>query len=52
MKFIFPLLFLTAIVACNNETKNESDKVNPDWALLPFSKVDSVNPVLLPGLSC
>src|SRR5258706_3580374 len=37
---------LSAFVSCQSKKTNEAD---PTWALLPFVKVDSVNPVLLPG---
>lgn len=42
------LLLLTIYLfnACSTEKKNPSDN---SWALLPFEKVDSLNPVLLPG---
>ncbi len=37
------------VVSCNNEkVKKETAEATKDWALLPFSKADSVNPVLLP----
>jgi beta-1,2-mannosidase len=48
MKLIIPLLF-SVVVACNNNNTNETIKTGKDWALLPFSKTDSINPVLLPG---
>jgi len=49
MKFFFPL-FCTVIVACNNNNDSkEITTTDKDWALLPFSKTDSINPVLLPG---
>jgi predicted GH43/DUF377 family glycosyl hydrolase len=48
MKLILPLLCLI-IFACNNNDSNKTIKVDKTWALLPFSKTDSVNPVLLPG---
>ena len=48
MKLLTPLLFLI-VVACNNNNINEKIKTDKAWALLPFSKTDSVNPVLLPG---
>lgn len=44
------LLFCLIIVACNsNDKSKEAAATEKDWALLPFSKTDSVNPVLLPG---
>src|SRR5687768_14034396 len=41
------LLVLNLIVACNDKAP-ESKTEKEDWTLLPFSKVDSVNPVLTP----
>ena len=32
-----------------NATTAATQQTRPDWALLPFTKVDSVNPVLTPG---
>jgi len=44
------LLILYVSVSCNNEKISEQTAETPkDWTLLPFSKVDSVNPILLPG---
>ncbi|HVW13768.1 MAG TPA: glycoside hydrolase family 130 protein [Mucilaginibacter sp.] len=46
-------LFLFAgaalFAACQNQQKTTATTVNPDWALLPFTKIDSVNPILKPG---
>src|SRR5689334_22864893 len=39
---ILPLVFLLAI-SCSDKNDEQS------WAMLPFVKIDSVNPVLLPG---
>ena len=54
MKKTISILLLSlsvAIVGCNNQKAGSSSK--PDsgegWALLPFTKIDSVNPVLTPG---
>jgi predicted GH43/DUF377 family glycosyl hydrolase len=47
VKIIFLLALLSTIFACNNETAKE-DVTGKDWSLLPFTKVDSVNPVLQP----
>jgi hypothetical protein len=47
---LLSLLILMAGLSCNNNTKPGEAKQNEkNWTLLPFSKVDSVNPVLLPG---
>ncbi len=40
-----PLTALLFFCACTAEKKGQET----DWTLLPFEKVDSVNPVLLPG---
>lgn len=54
MKRILSLSFLLAILpafvfhACNPPKSGEADAV-PSWALLPFVKADSVNPVLTAG---
>jgi predicted GH43/DUF377 family glycosyl hydrolase len=53
--FTAAALFLIAcgILSCKSstESKNETIATKPDtaWAVLPFIKVDSVNPVLIPG---
>jgi beta-1,2-mannosidase len=47
MKFFIPFLFVTVLIACNNETPKE-EVTAKDWPLIPFTKVDSVNPVLQP----
>src|SRR5215470_17036787 len=60
MKFSLCLLlsslFCFAIFSCkNSQQKNEPSKkdtsiaVIEDWKLIPFTKVDSVNPVMKPG---
>jgi predicted GH43/DUF377 family glycosyl hydrolase len=47
---LFSLLILMAGLSCNNNSKpGEANQNEKNWTLLPFSKVDSVNPVLLPG---
>ena len=53
----FYLFIICSIIfSCNNPTQNSSvnnSKKNTDssWALIPFAKIDSVNPVLIPGNS-
>ncbi len=43
-----PALILLTFIGCTQvETRNEA----PAWALLPFTKVDSVNPILEKGLN-
>ena len=53
LKFTVPIVLLTLyIISCKTE-KNKgpenADAIDTTWALLPFVKVDSVNPVLGPG---
>jgi predicted GH43/DUF377 family glycosyl hydrolase len=53
------LILAFAICSCNNQSSSEANGNTavdsgvvhqfPKWALLPFEKVDSVNPVLVPG---
>jgi len=51
--FIITLYFLSS--SCNNptatvETKEQANEnADSNWALIPFAKADSVNPVLIPG---
>lgn len=53
----FLFILLMHIMACSdpqpsgtgNETTSSSNADKPSWALLPFLKVDSVNPILGPG---
>ena len=46
----FCLLAVFAVVSCNNAADKEAgSQTTKDWTLLPFSKADSVNPILLPG---
>lgn len=57
MKNIFPAIIFIICIAtsCNNFPQDEKSALanstnnNDDWALLPFTKVDSANPVLIPG---
>jgi predicted GH43/DUF377 family glycosyl hydrolase len=52
LKNTLPIVVLTLyIINCKTEKKiDETEHVrDTTWALLPFIKVDSVNPVLLPG---
>ncbi len=57
MKLLITMICCIVLIACNNTESNStlvlqkdstSTTVN-DWALLPFIKVDSVNPVLCAG---
>src|SRR5215471_18043446 len=53
--FLFSCLFCFIIISCKNpQQKNEPKKdssvaIAQDWKLIPFTKVDSVNPVMKPG---
>src|SRR5262249_16869067 len=54
--FIYLILFVFLVSHCAghssvNTQQDSSKKEQPDsnWALIPFFKVDSVNPVLQPG---
>jgi predicted GH43/DUF377 family glycosyl hydrolase len=52
LKITLPVVLLTlCIIRCKTEKNKPVDDVTGDstWALLPFIKVDSVNPVLHPG---
>lgn len=45
----WPALILLALLGCS--TKTETQTAAPDWAMLPFTKVDSVNPILEKGMN-
>ena len=53
-RIFFPAVFIF-IIACNSNNTTESDaspssdSTEYQWAVLPFTKVDSVNPILGPG---
>jgi predicted GH43/DUF377 family glycosyl hydrolase len=53
LKTTLPLLLLTLyIINCKTEKNNlinTTDLQDTAWGLLPFTKVDSVNPILVPG---
>jgi len=50
MRRLFLLLnLLTALCLFSCQTKQPAANTAPDWALLPFVKIDSVNPVMKPG---
>src|SRR5688572_19520793 len=50
MSKLFWLLILIVGFSCNNKKDaGASTETADDWTLLPFSKADSVNPILLPG---
>lgn len=47
------LLLLLGIFSCHTRQEQGNDGLENDesWAMVPFTKVDSVNPVLIPGTS-
>ena len=45
MKYILHLLVIAFLLSCKPPTDQSKDH---DWALLPFTKADDVNPVLVP----
>jgi predicted GH43/DUF377 family glycosyl hydrolase len=47
-KFMLLSLFAAGFVACSEPSKPVSAEKEKDWTFLPFTKVDSVNPVLQP----
>jgi predicted GH43/DUF377 family glycosyl hydrolase len=48
MRFPLFILFPMLISSCNDSAENKRPAKEADWALLPFSKVDDVNPILSP----
>ena len=55
MRVSLILLSILLLEACNSQNKlsqkSEANAAEQDWPLLPFTKVDSVNPVLTPDAS-
>lgn len=47
--FLGFILFTACQSSKENTMENLNDAADTTWAILPFNKVDSVNPVLLPG---
>lgn len=47
--FIIPIIYSCKTTPSGQENTTVDSSVNEDWALLPFTKIDSVNPVLSPG---
>jgi beta-1,2-mannosidase len=43
MKYLHPLFLLSFFISCNVKTKHASS--DNDWALIPFQKADSLNPI-------
>jgi hypothetical protein len=50
MRLLLYAFIASFIFGCNNSTPAKKDDVKEenDWTLLPFSKTDEVNPVLVP----
>ena len=51
-RFLLLILSLCTVCACQPSKEKPGTEENPadtSWAMLPFVKIDSVNPVLLPG---
>ena len=54
--FLFAFLFFLSFIACKNAPHQPAEndialvKTDTSWTLLPFIKIDSVNPVLGPGI--
>ncbi len=50
--FLFAAVILFTINSCTTHPTQTTDSSKPDsdsWALIPFNKIDSVNPILKPG---
>src|SRR6478609_4240514 len=56
-QIVLACFLVSVAAACGNRTDEPNTKISidaieqPAWALLPFEKMDSVNPVLTPGES-
>ena len=51
-KLLLPIIFTLVVASCKTsapEAQVEKTADSTSWAMLPFEKVDSANPVLLPG---
>ncbi|HSB92903.1 MAG TPA: hypothetical protein VLC28_07290, partial [Flavitalea sp.] len=55
LRTFITVLICSVMVACGNQQVNDTNSrqenadAQPDWVLLPFVKLDSVNPILSPG---
>ena len=49
LSILFACAALIEVCCSNQKAKEQTSQTAKDWALLPFSKADSVNPILLPG---
>lgn len=47
--FLGSLIFTACEFSKQDRTENSNPAIDTTWAILPFNKVDSVNPVLVPG---
>jgi predicted GH43/DUF377 family glycosyl hydrolase len=45
---VFLILAALVISSCNDSPSNKEDSKGDDWALLPFIKIDEVNPIMSP----
>ncbi len=52
-KLLPALVFSLTVIACQTrqQERSKGDLRDSSWAMLPFSKADSANPVLLPGVN-
>jgi predicted GH43/DUF377 family glycosyl hydrolase len=52
-RLVILFLLLLGITSCHTHQEHGNDELEDDmsWAMVPFTKVDSVNPVLVPGTS-
>jgi beta-1,2-mannosidase len=48
MRFLFFIVFFVLASSCNSPSEDKESSQQVDWALLPFSKVDEVNPIMSP----
>ncbi|MFL5771920.1 MAG: glycoside hydrolase family 130 protein [Flavisolibacter sp.] len=46
MKVLLLVIFSLLLIQCNNSSHHAFE--NSDWKLIPFTKLDNVNPILLP----
>ena len=51
MRVLLPLCVGLVLLSCTGQQQSASVSGQPTWALLPFQKVDSVNPILDPDAS-
>lgn len=52
MRLLWISSFLIFAISCQNKMQDEeSGSTGNSWALLPFEKLDSINPILKPGIN-